>query len=77
MLSETALVAEISCRSIFCLAAQYGIDVAPRNFVHPKIERERLELKLVRRGVELGGQVRASEGAGLVLELGDGDRANR
>lgn len=48
MWSETALVAEVAYdRGLVCLAAQYGIDVSPRNFVHPKIERERLEFELV------------------------------
>src|SRR5271154_3586577 len=53
--SETAVVAEIAYdRSLVCLAARRGIDVTPTNFVHPKIERERLELELERRGVDLG-----------------------
>ena len=52
--SETAVVAEIAYdRSLVCLAARWGIDVTPTNFVHPKIERERLELELERRGVDL------------------------
>ena len=52
--SETALAAEISYdRALVCLAAQRGIDVAPKNFVHPRIERDRLELELVRLGVVL------------------------
>ena len=49
--SETALAAEITYdRALVYLAAQRGIDVAPKNFVHPRIERDRLELELVRRG---------------------------
>ena len=53
--SETAVVTEIAYdRSLVCLAARWGIDVAPTNFVHPRIERERLELELERRGVDLG-----------------------
>jgi hypothetical protein len=53
--SETAVVAEIAYdRSLVCLAARRGIDVTPTNFVHPKIERERLELELARRGVDVG-----------------------
>ena len=53
-MSETALAAEIAYdRALVCLAAQCGIDVTPTNFVHPRIERERLELELVRRGVDL------------------------
>src|SRR5580698_7881379 len=52
--SETAVVAEIAYdRSLVCLAARWGIDVAPTNFAHPKIERDRLELELERRGVHL------------------------
>ena len=58
MWSETALVAEVAYdRGLVCLAAQYGIDVSPRNFVHPKIERERLEFELVTRNVDLRVQV--------------------
>jgi hypothetical protein len=54
--SETAVVTEITYdRSLVCLAARWGIDVTPTNFVHPKIERERLELELARHGVDLGG----------------------
>jgi hypothetical protein len=52
--SETAVVAEIAYdRSLVCLAARWGIDVTPTNFVHPKIERDRLEIELQRRGVDL------------------------
>ena len=48
------MVTEIAYdRSLVCLAARWGIDVTPTNFVHPKIERERLELELERRGVDL------------------------
>jgi len=51
--SETAVVAEIAYdRSLVCLAARWGIDVAPTNFAHPKIERDRLEFELGRRGVD-------------------------
>jgi|HubBroStandDraft_5_1064220.scaffolds.fasta_scaffold1080873_1 hypothetical protein len=54
--SETAVVTEIAYdRSLVCLAARCGIDVTPRNFAHPKIERDRLELELERRGVDLKG----------------------
>jgi|HubBroStandDraft_6_1064221.scaffolds.fasta_scaffold764441_2 hypothetical protein len=53
--SETAVVTEIAYdRSLVCLAARWGIDVAPTNFVHPRTERERLELELERRGADLG-----------------------
>jgi hypothetical protein len=52
--SETAVVTEIAYdRSLVCLAARLGIDVTPTNFTHPKIERDRLELELERRGVDL------------------------
>jgi hypothetical protein len=52
--SETAVVTEIAYdRSLVCLAARWGIDVAPTNFAHQKIERDRLELELRRRGVDL------------------------
>ncbi len=52
--SETTVVSEIAYdRSLVCLAARWGIDVTPAKFVHPKIERERLELELERRGVDL------------------------
>jgi hypothetical protein len=52
--SETAVVAEIAYdRSLVCLAARWGVDVTPTNFVHPKIERDRLELELERRGIDL------------------------
>jgi hypothetical protein len=55
--SESAVVAEIAYdRSLVCLAARWGIDVAPTNFVHPKIERERLELALALLGVDLGAR---------------------
>ena len=52
--SETAVVTEIAYdRSLVCLAARRGVDVTPTNFAHPKIERDRLELELWRRGVVL------------------------
>jgi hypothetical protein len=52
--SETAVVSEIAYdRSLLCLAVRWGIDVTPTNFLHPKIERDRLELELQRRGVDL------------------------
>ncbi len=51
--SATALAAEIAYdRALVCLAAQHGISVTPTNFVHPAIERDRLELELVRRGFD-------------------------
>ncbi len=52
--SATALSAEIAYdRALVCLAAQHGIDVTPKNFVHPRIERDRLELELVRLDIDL------------------------
>jgi hypothetical protein len=54
VMSGTALAAEIAYdRALVYLAAQSGIDVTPTNFAHPRIERERLELELVLRGVNL------------------------
>src|SRR3984957_12805990 len=65
--SETAVVVEIAYdRSLVCLAARWGIDVTPTNFVHPKIERDRLEIELKRRGVDLDASLHQpsdSEGA--------------
>ena len=56
VLSATALAAEIGYdRALVCLAAQHGIDVTPTNFVHPQIERGRLEDELVRQGIDLEG----------------------
>jgi hypothetical protein len=52
--SEATLVAEVAYdRALINLAAECGIDVTPTNFVHPRIERERLELALAQRGVDL------------------------
>ena len=54
VLSGRALAAEVAYdRALVCLAAQCGIDVTPTNFAHPRIERERVELELARRGVDL------------------------
>jgi hypothetical protein len=65
VMSATALAAEIAYdRGLVCLAAQCGIDVAPTNFVHPRIERERLELELVRQGVDLELPARQPNGVG-------------
>jgi hypothetical protein len=59
--SETAVVAEVAYdRSLVCLAARWGIDVTPTNFVHPKIERDRLELELELRGVDLDAPMHRS-----------------
>jgi hypothetical protein len=52
--SDVALVAEVSYdRALITLAASRGIDVAPTNFMHPRIERERLEAALADVGVDL------------------------
>lgn len=65
MSSETALVAEVTYdRGLVCLAARYGIDVSPRDFVHPEIERERLELELATRNVDLRVQGPGSKSTG-------------
>ena len=59
VMSGTALAAEISYdRALVCLAAQCGIDVTPTNFAHPRIERDRLEFELARRGIDLETPVR-------------------
>jgi hypothetical protein len=59
VMSEKALASEIAYdRGLVCLAAHYGVDVAPTNFAHPKIERERLEFELFRRGVDLADPAR-------------------
>jgi hypothetical protein len=64
VMSETALAAEIAYdRGLVCLAVQCGMDVTPTNFVHPRIERERLELELARRGVDLEVPARQPNGA--------------
>jgi hypothetical protein len=66
VMSEMGLVAEIAYdRGLVCLAARCGIDVAPRNFVHPRIARERLEFELVRRGVDLEVPARQPNGVGV------------
>ena len=52
--SDVALVAEVSYdRALITLAASRGIDVAPTNFMHPRIERDRLETALAEVGVDL------------------------
>jgi hypothetical protein len=65
MPSESALVAEVGYdRGLVCLATRYGIDASPRDFAHPKIERERLEFELVTRNVDLRVQGPGSKSAG-------------
>ena len=67
--SEAALVAEVAYdRALISLAVEYGIDVTPTNFVHPKIERERLELALAQRGMDLAFPVRPSSDHGEPVE---------
>jgi hypothetical protein len=62
--SETAVITEIAYdRSLVCLAARWGIDVTPTNFVHPKTERDRLELELQRRGVDLEASSHQPDGS--------------
>jgi hypothetical protein len=64
--SETAVVAEVAYdRSLVCLAARRGIDVTPTNFVHPKIERERLEFELKRLGVDVGAPPSEPDDSGV------------
>jgi hypothetical protein len=59
--SEVSLVAEVAYdRALINLAAEFGIDVTPTNFVHPRIERERLELALAQKGLDLVSPVRKS-----------------
>jgi hypothetical protein len=58
-ISASALAAEVTYdRALVWLAAQLGIDVSPTNFIHPRIERDRLELEVVSRGVDLELTVR-------------------
>lgn len=61
--SESTLIAEVTYdRALIHLAAEHGVDVTPTNFVHPRIERERLELALAQRGLDLASPVRRSSG---------------
>ena len=65
VLSEASLVAEVAYdRALITLAAEHGIDVAPRHFVHPRIERDRLEFELAGRGVDLEVPVRDPNDSG-------------
>lgn len=67
--SESTLVAEIAYdRALINLAAEYGVDVTPTNFVHPRIERDRLELALAQRGLDLSSPGRRSLDYGLAEE---------
>ena len=55
------MVAEVMYdRALISLAAELGIDVTPTNFAHPRIERDRLELALAQRGLDLASTVRSS-----------------
>ena len=59
--SLATLVAEVVYdRALITLAVDYGVEVVPTNFIHPKIERERLELELAKRGLDLRSPVRGS-----------------
>lgn len=59
--SESSLVAEVAYdRALISLAAEHGVDVTPTNFVHPRIERDRLELVLAQRGLDLASPLRRS-----------------
>lgn len=52
--SEEVLVAEVTYdRALITFAARRGIDVSPRRFSHPQIERERLEAALYEQGIHL------------------------
>ena len=52
--SAVSLAVEVAydC-ALINLAAERGIDVSPRNFVHPRIARECLEGELADRGIDL------------------------
>jgi hypothetical protein len=59
--SESSLVAEVAYdRALISLAAEQGVDVTPTNFVHPRIERDRLELVLAQQGLDLASPLRRS-----------------
>ncbi len=59
--SEATLAAEVVYdRALMSLAAENGIDVTPANFVHSRIERERLEVALAQRGIDVRSSVRQS-----------------
>jgi hypothetical protein len=52
--SEEVLVAEVTYdRALIAFAARRGVDVSPRRFSHPQIERERIEAALVEKGIDL------------------------
>ena len=49
---EASLAAEVAYdRVLISLASRHGITVSPKDFNHPRVARERLELELARRGV--------------------------
>jgi hypothetical protein len=52
--SAVSLATEVAydC-ALINLAAEWGIDVSPRNFAHPRIARECLEGELAARGIDL------------------------
>ena len=52
--AHESLIAEVSFdRALISLAAANGVDVSPRNFLYPQIERRRLETALAARGIDL------------------------
>lgn len=52
--SAEAVAIEIAYdRALVCLADRFGVDVSPRGFAHPKIERARLEFELMVAGIDL------------------------
>jgi hypothetical protein len=74
-MAEASLAAEVAYdRALIHLAAVHGIDVAPTNFCHPAIARQRLEMELTSLGIDLdhapphGHEDEASD----VADSGDG-----
>ena len=58
-------------RSLIHLASRHGVDVALGNFAHARIERERLELELASRGLDLRFRRRASGSPGTTRSTGN------
>src|SRR3974390_3313839 len=58
-------------RSLIHLASRHGVDVALGNFAHARIERERLELELATRGLDLRFRRRASGSPGTTRSTGN------
>jgi hypothetical protein len=60
--TQASLAAEVAYdRALICLAAVHGVDVHPRRFAHPGIERLRLESALARQGFDLERGARPPE----------------